>query len=119
MLECLRFARRPASLRDEGVLDRVLERLPRKLMPALYTLWTEGYLTDRVPIIGVARRDKSDDEFRNEIGEARFTCKEGNIPRGLLFVPYGPPTCELMGGRTDGTGMPDSKGWDVEVELIP
>jgi formylmethanofuran dehydrogenase subunit D len=56
--------------------------------------------------------------LRNEIGEATFTCKEGNIPRGMLFVPYGPPTCKLMGGETDGTGMPTSKGWDVEVEKV-
>jgi formylmethanofuran dehydrogenase subunit D len=56
--------------------------------------------------------------IRNEIGEATFQCKEGNIPRGMLFVPYGPPTCRLMGGDTDGTGMPTSKGWDVEVELV-
>src|SRR3977135_2661792 len=55
--------------------------------------------------------------IRNEVGEATFLCKEGNIPRGMLFVPYGPPTCRLMGGETDGTGMPTSKGWDVEVEL--
>ena len=56
--------------------------------------------------------------IRNEIGEAVFACKEGNIPRGMLFVPYGPPTCQLMGGVTDGTGMPTSKGWDVEVEKV-
>ena len=56
--------------------------------------------------------------IRNEIGEATFNCKEGNIPRGMLFVPYGPPTCQLMGGDTDGTGMPTSKGWDVDVELV-
>ena len=56
--------------------------------------------------------------IRNEIGEATFLCKEGNIPRGMLFVPYGPPTCQLMGGDTDGTGMPTSKGWDVDVELV-
>ena len=54
---------------------------------------------------------------RNEVGEATFLCKEGNIPRGMLFVPYGPPTCQLMAGDTDGTGMPTSKGWDVDVEL--
>jgi formylmethanofuran dehydrogenase subunit D len=36
----------------------------------------------------------------------------------MIFVPYGPPTCRLMGAETDGTGMPTSKGWDVEVELI-
>ena len=56
--------------------------------------------------------------IRNEIGEATFLCKEGIIPRGMLFVPYGPPTCQLMGGDTDGTGMPTSKGWDVDVELV-
>lgn len=55
---------------------------------------------------------------RNEIGDAEFQCKEANVPRGMLFVPYGPPTCRLMGGDTDGTGMPTSKGWDVEVEVV-
>jgi formylmethanofuran dehydrogenase subunit D len=55
---------------------------------------------------------------RTETGETTFQCKEGNVPRGLLFVPYGPPTCLLMGGETDGTGMPTSKGWDVEVEVV-
>ncbi|HKB06314.1 MAG TPA: molybdopterin dinucleotide binding domain-containing protein [Gemmataceae bacterium] len=54
---------------------------------------------------------------RTEVGEANFRCVEGKVPRGLLFVPYGPPTCRLMGGETDGTGMPTSKGWDVEVEV--
>jgi formylmethanofuran dehydrogenase subunit D len=56
---------------------------------------------------------------RTETGEATFTLKDGNVPRGLLFVPYGPPTCRLMAGSTDGTGMPTSKGWDVEVEPVP
>lgn len=54
--------------------------------------------------------------IRNAIGSATFQCKEGNVPRGMLFVPYGPATCQLMDGDTDGTGMPTSKGWDVEVE---
>jgi formylmethanofuran dehydrogenase subunit D len=55
---------------------------------------------------------------RTEHGEATFQCKEGKVPEGMLFVPYGPPTCRLMGGSTDGTGMPTSKGWEVEVEPI-
>ena len=53
-----------------------------------------------------------------EFGEATFQCREGKVPPGVLFVPYGPPTCRLMGGDTDGTGMPTSKGWEVEVEPI-
>jgi formylmethanofuran dehydrogenase subunit D len=52
------------------------------------------------------------------VGSAEFQCKEANVPRGMLFVPYGPPTCQLYGGDTDGTGMPTSKGWEVEVEVI-
>ena len=52
---------------------------------------------------------------RSEVGEAVFTCKEGKVPRDLIFVAYGPPTCKLMGQTTDGTGMPTSKGWEVEV----
>ena len=54
----------------------------------------------------------------NEIGEATFQCEPGKVPEGLLFVPYGPPTCRLMGGNTDGTGMPTSKVWDVDVEPV-
>ncbi|QDT63342.1 glucose-6-phosphate dehydrogenase [Calycomorphotria hydatis] len=42
----------------------------RKLIPALYDLWTDGYLNDSSPIIGVARREKTDESFRNEMGEA-------------------------------------------------
>jgi len=52
---------------------------------------------------------------RTEFGEASFQCQAGKVPEGMIFVPYGPPTCQLMGGSTDGTGMPTSKGWEVEV----
>ncbi|MCA9085385.1 MAG: hypothetical protein KDA81_15085 [Planctomycetaceae bacterium] len=52
---------------------------------------------------------------RTEFGEARFRCESGKVPQGMIFVPYGPPTCRLMGGDTEGTGMPMSKGWEVEV----
>ena len=55
---------------------------------------------------------------RTEYGETTFQCKEGKVPTGMIFVPYGPPTCRLMGGGTDGTGMPTSKGWEVEVEPV-
>ena len=60
---------------------------------------------------------------RSESGEGTFLCKEhggkeGKLPRGMVFIPYGPPTCRLMGQSTDGTGMPTSKGWEVEVESV-
>ena len=56
--------------------------------------------------------------IRSGNGEAIFQCREGKVPSGMIFVPYGPPTCRLMGQETDGTGMPTSKGWEVEVEPI-
>jgi formylmethanofuran dehydrogenase subunit D len=52
---------------------------------------------------------------RTEFGEAPFKCEAGKVPEGMIFIPYGPPTCKLMGGNTDGTGMPMSKGWEVDV----
>ncbi|QDU81674.1 Glucose-6-phosphate 1-dehydrogenase [Polystyrenella longa] len=39
----------------------------RKLLPALFTLWKEGFLADNVPIVGVARREKTDESFREEM----------------------------------------------------
>jgi len=55
--------------------------------------------------------------IRSEFGESQFTCEKGKIPAGMILVPYGPPSCRLMGGDTDGTGMPTSKG--LMVEVIP
>jgi formylmethanofuran dehydrogenase subunit D len=54
----------------------------------------------------------------SEVGRATFRCQEGKVPAGMIFVPYGPPTCQLMGQVTDGTGMPTSKGFEVTVEPI-
>ena len=66
--------------------------------------------------MGISQGDSI--RVRTAHGEATFQCEKGNVPEGMLFVPYGPPTCRLMGGSTDGTGMPLSKGWDVEVEKV-
>ena len=44
------------------------------------------------------------------------SAKADAMPPGLLFMAYGPPTSQLMQGDTQGTGMPDSKGLDVELE---
>src|SRR5256886_8904012 len=42
----------------------------RKLLPALYNLAADGDLPPAVAVIGFARREKSDDEFRKEMEEA-------------------------------------------------
>src|SRR5438067_11222087 len=39
----------------------------RKLLPALFRLAQGGFLSETSPIVGVARREKSDGEFREEM----------------------------------------------------
>src|SRR3954471_22507180 len=42
----------------------------RKLIPALYNLAADGELPPAVAVVGVARRDKTDDGFRTEMEES-------------------------------------------------
>jgi formylmethanofuran dehydrogenase subunit D len=40
------------------------------------------------------------------------------LPEGLLFIAYGDLSSRLMGGDTHGSGMPTSKGIDVQLEVL-
>jgi glucose-6-phosphate 1-dehydrogenase len=42
----------------------------RKLVPALFSLWKDGFLSAKSSIVGVARRPKTDDEYRTEMHAA-------------------------------------------------
>jgi len=67
--------------------------------------------------LGLKTGDKV--RLRSEQGEVTVACvaaKAGELPPGLLFLPYGDASSRLMGGDTHGTGMPNSKGIDVELE---
>ena len=44
--------------------------------------------------------------------------KRDELPDGLLFIAYGDISSRLMGGDTHGSGMPTSKGIDVELEVL-
>jgi formylmethanofuran dehydrogenase subunit D len=44
--------------------------------------------------------------------------KGDELPPGLLFIAYGDLSSRLMGGDTHGSGMPTSKGMDVDLELL-
>jgi formylmethanofuran dehydrogenase subunit D len=44
--------------------------------------------------------------------------KGDELPPGLLFISYGDISSQLMGGETHGSGMPDSKGFEVWVERV-
>src|SRR5437870_2726785 len=59
--------------------------------------------------------------LRTAQGQIELPClaaKVGELPPGVLFLPYGDLSSRLMGGDTHGTGMPDSKSFDVELETI-
>ncbi len=49
-------------------------------------------------------------------GSSVMQCRKGTIPEGLAFVPYGVFVNALVGPDTQGTGMPDSKGFEIEVK---
>lgn len=42
----------------------------RKLFPAIYSLYREGKLTDDFAVVGVARRPRTQDEFREDVKES-------------------------------------------------
>ena len=46
------------------------------------------------------------------------TSPKDELPPGLLFIAYGDLSSRLMGGDTHGSGMPTSKGIDVELQLV-
>jgi formylmethanofuran dehydrogenase subunit D len=60
---------------------------------------------------------KAGDEVRiaSPHGEAVLRCREGSIPEGLAFAAYGGFVNRLVGTDTQGTGMPDSKGIEIDV----
>ncbi|MCA8991330.1 MAG: hypothetical protein KDA69_12820 [Planctomycetaceae bacterium] len=55
----------------------------------------------------------------NHVGEISTpirASKGDELPPGMLFVSYGDLSCRLMASDTHGSGMPDSKGFDVWLE---
>ena len=57
----------------------------------------------------------------NETGRIEVAVKAAKgdeLPAGLLFIAYGELSSRLMGGDTHGSGMPTSKGLDVQLEVI-
>ena len=59
--------------------------------------------------------------LRSEHGQIEVpikTAPKDELPSGLLFIAYGDLSSRLMGGDTHGSGMPTSKGIDVELEVL-
>uniref|UniRef100_A0A7C4LML8 Formylmethanofuran dehydrogenase n=1 Tax=Schlesneria paludicola TaxID=360056 RepID=A0A7C4LML8_9PLAN len=53
-----------------------------------------------------------------QVEVAVTAAKADELPEGLLFIAYGDVSSRLMGGDTHGSGMPTSKGLDVELEVL-
>jgi formylmethanofuran dehydrogenase subunit D len=55
---------------------------------------------------------------QGQVEVAVTPAKDGELPEGVLFIAYGDVSSRLMGGDTHGSGMPTSKGLDVQLEVI-
>jgi formylmethanofuran dehydrogenase subunit D len=69
--------------------------------------------------LGLAEGDRV--RLKGEHGQVEVAvtaAKKDELPEGLLFIAYGDISCKLMGGDTHGSGMPTSKGMDVELEVL-
>jgi formylmethanofuran dehydrogenase subunit D len=56
---------------------------------------------------------------RSGHGEVVARCRRGDLPEGLAFMAFGPATSQISGGETDASGMPDTKGVEIELESAP
>jgi formylmethanofuran dehydrogenase subunit D len=65
-------------------------------------------------------RDGARVRLRHRGAEIEVTCVSGKdeLPPGMLFIAYGPESSRLLTGETQGTGMPDSKGFEVELRGV-
>ena len=89
----------------------------------------EGYRTETETLLiapadmqRLGIKDKARVRLTSEWGQIEVTAiasKGDELPPGLLFIAYGDLSSRLMGGDTHGSGMPTSKGIDVELEVLP
>jgi formylmethanofuran dehydrogenase subunit D len=90
--------------------------------------FSEGYLSE-INLLQVSPKDmqrlglNDGDRVRlsSETGAvevAVVAAKGDELPSGVLFIAYGDLSSRLMGQDTHGSGMPTSKGLDVEMEKI-
>jgi formylmethanofuran dehydrogenase subunit D len=57
-------------------------------------------------------------EIKSQFGHANVTCRPEDMPEGMAFIAFGPATSHLVGGETHATGMPDTKGFEIEIKKI-
>jgi len=67
-----------------------------------------------IEVLGLQEGDQV--QLRTSHGSAVVRCKKADIPQGLVFIAYGGFVNALIGSDTQATGMPNTKGIEVEVE---
>ena len=71
--------------------------------------------------LGIATGDRvrlTNVECGNQVEVSVIPAKGDELPEGLLFIAYGDISSRLMGADTHGSGMPTSKGIDVQLEVL-
>lgn len=56
---------------------------------------------------------------KTAFGQALTYCIAEDLPEGMAFIAFGPATSQLSGGETYASGMPDTKGIEIELEPVP
>ena len=72
-------------------------------------------------MVRLGLKDGDSVRLSTSVGETVVQCKGRKVtdlPLGMLFIPYGPPSSQLMGSDTAGSGMPLSKNFAVQVERV-
>lgn len=87
----------------------------RKLIPALYQLAREGFLSGKSPIVGVARRTKTDEEFRAEMKEAVKAHARGGLGEEDQWNRFAQRLFYRCLDIATTTGYPE---WKQELEEI-
>ena len=54
--------------------------------------------------------------LKSRYGEATVQCRAEVLPEGMAFMAFGSTINQLVGNETYSTGMPDTKGLEIELE---
>ena len=54
--------------------------------------------------------------LKSRYGEATVQCRSEKLPDGMAFMAFGSTINQLVGSETYSTGMPDTKGIEIELE---
>src|SRR5437016_8319999 len=83
----------------------------RKLIPALYNLAADGELPPAIVVVGVARRDKTDEGFQKELDDAVRKFSRQNV-RDEIWKTFGQA---IFYHRTE---FHDLKGYETLAERL-